>query len=151
MEEFLVPTASDWPTNQLLRRVDSLVMGAVLWFATIAYGAIHTAAWNSYFPTTVEKWMWHSSSIYVAFSGMVWVAIHLVAKLFPSIDALWIRFLHRRTYWMTDCVIILLCTVCGLAYVFSRAFLVIEAFNSLRKLPKGAYDTPSWIQVLPHW
>lgn len=149
-EEHLATTISDWPTDQLLRRVDSLIMGAILWFATIAYGAIHTAAWNSYFPTTLEKWLWHSSSIYVAFSGIVWVVINLVAKLCPGIDALWIRFLHRKTFWLTDVVIVFLCTICGLAYIFSRAYLVVEAFNSLRELPRGAYETPSWIQVLPH-
>ncbi|QDS70094.1 hypothetical protein FKW77_005027 [Venturia effusa] len=149
-EEFLAPIISDWPTDQLLRRVDSLIMGAILWFATIAYGAIHTAAWNSYFPSTLEKWLWHASSIYVAFSGMVWVVINVAAKIFPGIDALWMRFLHRKTFWLTDVVIILLCTICGLAYIFSRAYLVVEAFVSLRELPKGAYETPSWTQVLPH-
>lgn len=150
VEEFLPPTISDWPTDQLLRRVDSLTMGAILRFATVAYGAIHAAAWNSYFPTTLEKWLWHSSSIYVSFSKIVWVVINLVAKICPGIDAPWIRFLHRKIFWLTDGVIVFRCTVCGLAYIFSRAYLVVEAFNSLRELPKEAYETPSWIQVLPH-
>ncbi|KAF2428641.1 hypothetical protein EJ08DRAFT_555758, partial [Tothia fuscella] len=150
MEELLAPIASDWPNEQLLRRVDSLVMGAVLWSATIAYGSIHTAAWNAHFPSTVEKWLWHSSSIFVAFSGAVWVFINLVARVVPAIDALWLRFLRRQTYFITDFVIISLCVICGISYIFSRAFLVVEAFNSLRELPKSAYDTPSWTQVLPH-
>jgi hypothetical protein len=150
MEEFLSPTISDWPTDQLLQRHDTLIMGAVLWFSTIAYGAIHTAAWNSYFPTKLEEWLWHSSSIYVAFSGIVWVVIHLIARFCPGIDALWERFIARKTFWLSDVIIVFLCTVCGLAYIFSRAYLVVEAFNSLRKVPKEVYETPSWIQVLPH-
>jgi hypothetical protein len=150
MEELLVPTTADYPNDELLRRVNSLVMGVILWGATIVYGAIHTAAWNAYFPTTIEKWMWHSSSVWVAFSGVVWVSINAVAKLIPQIDRLWMRFLRRKTHWLFDAVVLLLCVVCGVAYIFSRGFLVIEAFISLRRLPVAAYETPSWLQVLPH-
>ena len=150
MEELLVATTTDWPTDELLRRVDSLIMGVILWGATIVYGAIHTAAWNAYFPTVIEAWMWHSSSVWVAFSGAVWVFINGVAKMFPHIDSLWIRFLQRKTHWMFNAIVLLLCTICGLAYIFSRAFLVVEAFLSLRKLPASAYETPSWLQILPH-
>jgi hypothetical protein len=35
-------------------------------------------------------------------------------------------------------------------YVFSRCFLVVEAFISLRRLPTTAYSTPSWTQYLAH-
>jgi hypothetical protein len=35
-------------------------------------------------------------------------------------------------------------------YVFSRSFLVVEAFVSLRRLPTAAYNTPSWTQYLAH-
>ena len=37
-----------------------------------------------------------------------------------------------------------------LAYPFSRAFLVVESFLSLRSLPAGAYDIPSWVGYWPH-
>jgi len=31
-----------------------------------------------------------------------------------------------------------------------RTLLTIEAFISIRSLPKGAYSTPSWSDFLPH-
>jgi len=36
------------------------------------------------------------------------------------------------------------------AYLFSRAFLVVESFISIRSLPAGAYNTPSWVGYWPH-
>jgi len=38
----------------------------------------------------------------------------------------------------------------GMAFIFGRGFLVIEAFISIRSLPAGAYDTVSWVGFLPH-
>jgi len=37
-----------------------------------------------------------------------------------------------------------------LVYSFARLFLVTEAFISIRSLPVGAYDTVTWVNVLPH-
>jgi hypothetical protein len=37
-----------------------------------------------------------------------------------------------------------------LAYVFSRTFLVVESFISIRSLPAGAYNTVSWVGYWPH-
>jgi hypothetical protein len=31
-----------------------------------------------------------------------------------------------------------------------RMFLQVEAFVSVRSLPMGAYNTTSWINLLPH-
>ena len=36
------------------------------------------------------------------------------------------------------------------AFCVSRAFIVVEAFISIRSLPAGAYDTVSWVGFLPH-
>jgi len=36
------------------------------------------------------------------------------------------------------------------SFCLSRVFLVVEAFISIRSLPAGAYDTVSWVGVLPH-
>ena len=56
-------------------------------------------------------------------------------------------------------VLVLLCLMIALtitlggtlvAYLFSRAFLVVESFISVRSLPAGAYDTVSWIDNWPH-
>lgn len=149
-EELLTATIPNWPTDCLLRSVNSLIMGVVLWSVTIVYGSVHTAAWNAQFPTQTEKWMWRASSLWVAASGVIWVTINLVARICPPIDNFWIAFNARKTHRLWDVPIGLLCALCGMAYIFSRSFLVIEAFLGLRKLPDAAYDTPQWTQVIPH-
>jgi hypothetical protein len=40
---------------------------------------------------------------------------------------------------------------CILLYVLSRAFIVVEAFISVRCLPAGAYETVDWAQFVPHF
>ncbi|KAF1992597.1 hypothetical protein K402DRAFT_388242 [Aulographum hederae CBS 113979] len=152
VDEFVVDSVSNWPNMELLRQRDreSLVMGAALWGASLVYGAIHCAAWNSFFPSKAEQWMWHTSSIWVAFSALVWIVINLLAIFFKPIDRLWIRFNKRKTYWAVDLVILTLCTLCGAAYIFSRTYLVIGAFVSIRLLPEAAYQSPAWLQVIPH-
>lgn len=42
--ELVQPHSLDWPNAGLLRRTQSLIMGMVLWGASMAYGAIHVAA-----------------------------------------------------------------------------------------------------------
>jgi hypothetical protein len=60
---YLIPSATelvqirrrDWSNAGLLRRTQSLIMGMVLWGASMAYGAIHIAAWNYFFPSPIEE------------------------------------------------------------------------------------------------
>lgn len=149
-EELVTHTASNWPGEDLLRGTGGLVMGMVLWFASIAYGAVHIAAWNDSYPSEVEAWLWRSSSIWVAFSGLVWLVINLLAHSFGTIDAYWNRVLEFKAGRISYAILGLLCSLCGIAYIFARIFLVVEAWISIRKLPVGAYSTPNWIQMIPH-
>ncbi len=41
-------------------------------------------------------------------------------------------------------------TICGIVYIFARAFLVADAIVSLRRLPIQTYSTPQWTEVIPH-
>lgn len=41
--------------------------------------------------------------------------------------------------------------VCDISLILARAFIVIEAFISIRELPAAAYETPTWTQVFPHF
>ncbi|KAI5779942.1 hypothetical protein DFH27DRAFT_657235 [Peziza echinospora] len=38
----------------------------------------------------------------------------------------------------------------ALGFIFSRLFITVEVFISLRNLPAGAYDTVVWTQFFPH-
>jgi hypothetical protein len=116
-EEPVIDRASNWPSDQLLRSIHSLVMGMALWASTILYGAVHTAARNSYFPLNIERWLWRASSIWMLFCGGLWILINFLASSFRPIDRLWVRFNHRQTKWYTDAVIKALCTLCGIGCV----------------------------------
>jgi hypothetical protein len=148
--ELIQSHCHDWPNNGLLRRTQSLVMGMVLWGASMAYGAIHVAAWNYFFPSQLEQLFWHMSSIWVTFCAAFWLVTNLLAHIFPLIDRVWVAYNERRLNWMGTGVITLLCILCGVTYIASRGYIVVEAFISIRKVPKEVYQTPIWSQVFPH-
>jgi hypothetical protein len=148
--ELVQPHSLNWPNAGLLRRTESLIMGMTLWGASMAYGAIHVAAWHYFFPTYTEKLLWHLSSVWVTFCAAFWLVIHLLAYFFPIIDRIWIAYNERRLGLFWTCVITLLCILCGISFVGSRAFLVVEAFVSIRVVPTAVYEAPSWSQVFPH-
>lgn len=97
-----------------------------------------------------RKLLWHLSSVWVTFRAAFWLLIHLLAYFLPDIDRIWIAYNERRLGWFATGIITLLCVLCGVSFIWSRAFLVVEAFVSIRMVPKAVYDTPSWSQVFPH-
>jgi hypothetical protein len=149
-EELVTRYTTNWPNDGLLRRTGGLVMGMVLWFASMAYGGLHVAAWDSYFPSNIEKWMWRSSSICITSSAFTWLMINLLALESKSIDAYWDRIVALKARLPSYIIIGSLCFICGTAYVIARIFLVLEAFISIRQLPIAAYKTPDWTQLIPH-
>lgn len=149
-EELLCERADNWGSKALLSDFRGLLMGMALWFASIAFGGVHTAAWNDYFPSEVEAWLWRSSSLYIMASGFLWLWINFFGQVSPSFDAYWDKVLARGASWYSYTILGFLCTVCGLVYGFARIFLVVEAVISLRSLPITAYQTPHWSQLVPH-
>lgn len=149
-EELVQTHALDWPNAGLLRRTQSLIMGMVLWGASMAYGAIHVAAWDYFFPTALEQLFWHLSSVWVTFCAAFWLLTNLLAHFIPFIDRVWVAYNERKLGWFSTGVITLLCILCGVSYIASRAYLVVEAFVSIRRVPTAVYQTPSWSQVFPH-
>jgi len=150
VSELVQPNALDLPNDGLLRRTQSLIMGMVLWGASMAYGAIHVAAWDYFFPSALEQLFWRMSSIWVTFCAAFWLVTNLLAHVFPLIDRVWVAYNHRKLGWLSTTVITLLCVLCGVSYLSSRAYIVVEAFVSIREVSKAVYDTPSWSQVFPH-
>lgn len=91
VEDLIVDRVGNWPSPGLLRGMGGLIMGMILWFATMAFGGIHAATWNGFFPSIVESWMWRVSSVHVVFCGFLWLIINLVAKMCKRIDLFWDR------------------------------------------------------------
>lgn len=149
-EELVAESAENWPTDGLLRGVQGVLMGMILWFVSIGYGAIHAAAWHGHFPSTTEKWLWRASSVDLMGSGLVWLMINFLGHMSARFNKYWDSVIDRRVRWPTIVVLGTLCFLCGLAYVWARLFLVVEAAVSLRQLPLAVYQTPEWTNSIPH-
>ena len=142
--------ASNWPTKGSIPPYRGMLMGMALWFASIAFGAVHVAAWNEYFPTTMEKWLWRSSSLYLAWAGSLWLSICCLGAVSRRFVAIWDMCITGRAGKAVYICLIPVCVICGLVYAFARVFLVTESVISLRKLPPRMYITPDWPEVIPH-
>ena len=143
-EELVTQSAPNWPSEDLLRGVGGLIMGMVLWFATMGFGGVHASAWNDSFPSITEAWMWRFSSVFITASGLIWLLINWLAHQWKAIDNYWNSILALRAHWMSYGVLGTICSLCGVAYLSARAFLIVEAFISIRQLPVAAYQTPNW-------
>ncbi|KAI4258220.1 MAG: hypothetical protein L6R42_005221 [Xanthoria sp. 1 TBL-2021] len=150
-EELLVARVQNWPWDDLLRDVGGLVVGLVLWLANFGYGAIHAAAWNDHFPTVAEKWLWRSSAVYIGFCGALWIILNYVAQAYRPLNEFWEKWMDGKKKGWQNVLIGIPVVLCGASLLFARAFLVVEAFVSVRELPAAAYVTPAWSQVFPHF
>ncbi|KAI4087061.1 MAG: hypothetical protein LQ344_007065 [Seirophora lacunosa] len=150
VEELVDVTMGNWATGNLLRAMSGFVMGMVVWSASMAYGGVHATAWHGHFPSRVEALLWRASSICIAGSGFTWILINMLARIFPFFKAYWKRVETLRAHWTSLVGLGSLASLCGLAYLLARIFLVVESFISLRKLPASAFDTMEWTQLVPH-
>lgn len=150
LEQLVMEGVANWPSDYLLGEVEGEKMGMTLWLASMAYGGIHIAAWNEPFPTQLERFLWHLSSVFISCSGMFWFAANMVGWIWPWAALWWDRYvmlkLERWQYVWTGFGA--LC--CGLMYIFSRVYVVTEAVISLRAAPEGIYETVDWTIFIPH-
>ena len=130
--------------------MSGFTIGVVLWAVSMIYGGMHTAAGHSYFPSEAERELWRGSSIVIAGSGLIWVVINFAALVSRRIEEYWNRVEVLREHWVSLWGLGSPAAMCGALYLAARAFLVIEAFISLRSLPVDAYATPPWTQIFPH-
>ena len=135
IEELLVPRAGNWPSDSLLNNFRGMLMGMTLWFASMAFGAVHVAAWNDFFPSKLEGWLWCSGSVYIVGSGLIWMTINFLGQASQRFDRYWDSVMARQASLPSYIIIGSLCSVCGLAYGYARIFLVVESAISLRQLP----------------
>jgi hypothetical protein len=150
-EELLVQRVQNWPSNDLLRDIGGLMVGMVLWMASLAYGAIHAAAWNDHFPSVAEQWIWRSSAIYIGFCGGLWIILNYLAQAYRPLNEFWERWMDGKVSWYFNVVIGFLVILCGLSFCLARLYIVVEAAISIRSLPAEAYITPDWTRVFPHF
>lgn len=150
---FCVSSDSDeFQTRRSWTTVAIAYMGAI-------FGAIHCAGWNFIFPTHAEMMIWRTSSAFVfAYPSiigltmtMLWLAMQL-SKFYQSRHVSLSFFSMIPLYlggWSGKLSSGLI-RWCIVLYLLARVALLMEAFISLRNLPKSALLQVEWIRFLPH-
>ena len=144
---------------------------ATLVLINTVYGAGHMSAWNLHFPSQIEKWLWRVSAAFLVGSLGIWIVVaalwYTKARIQKSVERIqcsttattMAKLWETRTtdssklfaaWIVVNNVAKVLFLVALASHGLSRAYLLIEAFISLRTMPAGAYQTVSWLQYWPH-
>ncbi|KAK8067501.1 hypothetical protein PG996_006613 [Apiospora saccharicola] len=111
---------------------------------TILCGGMGAAAWHAYFPSLVERYLWIASSLILMSFGSVtltYYALKMVYGVRPRPPT------SRKT---PETMLAAFKIVAACFYIASRRFLILEAFISVRLLPRAAYVLPDWTGYVPH-
>lgn len=112
-------------TSKSMRLFELTYLGPLLLF-----GACHLLGWNFWFDSLVEKWLWRASSIACLALPTGSLALsHWIARHMP-VNGLGLTVVT--------------------VYIAARAFLLIDIFAGLRRVPDGVYDDVGWSQWIPH-
>lgn len=120
------------------------ILKTVVAFAGAAYGGLHLAAWNDYFPTQVERIMWISCSCATGLTGFVLAIFFLATNKIAGLEAAesHVRSSKKfRFFWKWMLIPL---------FMTARIFIVVEAFICLRRQPEAVYKTPEWSNYFPH-
>ena len=161
--DFVAAAVPDWPGRHLIPSRHDRAGAAFFSLCVLLYGGVHATAWNDYFPSELERRLWHISAVYVAASGLLWLALKTTRIVLG-----WIRESYSKkqsdsprsrpwlSYFVTPLgsvvvmVPIYVIAAASCVYVAARVYLVVEAFISLRDVPPGVYLTPEWTRYLVH-
>lgn len=120
------------------------ILKSVVTFAGAAYGGLHLAAWNDYFPTQVERIMWISCSCATGLTGLVMTLFFLATNKIAGLEAAESHVRNSKVFrFFCKWVLIPL-------FMTARTFIVVEAFVCLRRQPEAIYRTPEWSNYFPH-
>lgn len=115
--------------------------GLSISFVGLVFGGVHLAAWNSVFPTTVERILWKISATITAtawlgFVFSLWLSVFVERKREES------RIFSKLCGFFLGVGIFPVLLV--------RVYLLVESFASIRKLPLGSYSLDVWSNIWPH-
>ena len=139
------------------------------WFAVVlcgVYGGAHLTPWNGHFATHIERYLWRVAGCLVVGAP---IGITLATTTYGKLSAAGFsgRYASRgfRGYRGLALYVAAMpflvpigaaIAVAGgvsiaVLYPAARGYLVVEAFASLRSLPRGAYTTVYWVEMIPHF
>jgi hypothetical protein len=104
------------------------------------FGAIHCAAWNTDFPTTVEMWMWRVCSSLIVAIPVIIVLIGVLGAItdFDELPRAGTVMLGIGLYGPIP------------IYIIARLILIMLPLVALRSLPSGTFMDVNWSVYIPH-
>ncbi|KUJ16290.1 uncharacterized protein LY89DRAFT_719043 [Mollisia scopiformis] len=131
--------------------------------AGIIYGGLHALAWNAPFSSPAQQLVWRISSVLIMAIGVGAVVVVVlrqalmgistgVASLFeglPGGDCA--NVLGSMFSYLVYFSSLLLIALFLLAYVFARAYLVVECFINISHLPVGVYTVAQGANYIFHF
>lgn len=166
---YLQKQISNWPDESLIPHKNWFTSIIFFSICVLVYAGIHAAAWNEYFPTDMERWIWRVSAIYIGCSGLLLIVMFVCQQLM-SLFAKIVTYRDmdddcNKGRWFCccfDCILALIGVTLTMVpyfmivavvimYFVTRTYLVVEGFYSLRDLPVEVYATPNWTQYLVHF
>ena len=148
--------SENWPLTLKVSSEDfDMTRWAIFVLAGLIYGGLHALAWNACFSSELEKPMWRMSAMSPGLIGLlIIVSKNKIAQWEEKtrMEPDWESTRSVMLWVGTLLMVILPCVGTGLfsAYIFARAYLVMECFISLAHSPPGIYDLPQWPTYLPH-
>ena len=106
------------------------------------FGAIHVASWNIELLSTVEQWLWRGSALYCCAVGVIMILASSFLDVCEELSLVSKTLADDLWNWIPAVNISL--------YVVARLFMIVEAFLSLRALPRSAYDEVQWSSFIIH-
>lgn len=105
----------------------------------LIYGGVHLAAWNNKFPTTAEMILWRVSALATAIATSTFLLSLYLSVFVTKSNSRWVG------------------KMCGIVVgiglfpcLIFRAYLLLEGFLALRKLPARSYEIAKWANMWPH-
>jgi hypothetical protein len=116
---------------------------SVFWgleIGSVIFGAIHLAAWNFVFPTSIERTIWRIASIFCTSGLFVFSGCAIIDSALESFEI---------STFLSDFFLLVITLLTCFGYVLARLFMVVETFRTLFFLPPSAYIA-TWASNVPH-
>jgi hypothetical protein len=140
--------------NTGLIRDRLIIINLMMPATSMVYGAIHISSWNYFFPTLWERDFWRLNSVLTTISVPLLVVYHISLYLWNKGTT------YARAYnsWSAASVAILVIflilfapfALFGVLVIVSRIYMFVQAFVSIREVPKGVYVSVNWLELIPH-
>lgn len=136
-----------WIPNNALHRDQEMGGSAMVYmtlgtlFGALIFGAIHCLAWNTTFPTAVERTIWRVASVVTTATTPIEVLIVVMFRKIAAPDGFKLpKYKHSTKIWLF---------ILSIPYGLARTFVFVEIFRSLFYLPVDGFVT-TWARNFPH-